>query len=109
VMQGNTTLTVTPIGERDNVGDRTADGPPRQIPGCLIAPSSTADINAGLREGVETVVTVFAPAGAQIGPHERVDIPGRSGSFRTVGDTSDWAHPSGWEPGVTIQLRKVVG
>ena len=109
MLTGNVTLTVTPIGERDNLGDRAPDGPSRQIHDCLIAPSSTSDVNAGLRDGVETVVTVFAPAGTQIGPHERVQVPGRSGSFRTVGDLSDWAHPSGWEPGVTIQLRKVTG
>lgn len=108
-MQGHITLTVTPIGERDSKGDRTPDGPTRQIPNCLVAPSSTSDINAALREGTDTVVTVFAPAGAQIGPHERVEIPGRTGTFRTVGDPSDWSHPSGWQPGVTIQLRKVTG
>jgi hypothetical protein len=108
-MQGNTTLTVVEVGERDRTGDRTADGATRTVPGCLVAPSSTADINAALREGVETVVTVFAPVGTRIGPHDRVTVPGRTGEFRTVGDSSDWSHPSGWQPGVTIQLRKVTG
>lgn len=103
-------ITVTPKGELDRYGDRAPQGDGRVIRGCFMAPSSSRDLSANAREGVEVVVTLYAPAGAVIGAHEQVQIEGIDGLWEVDGEGFGWQNPmTGWHPGFTARLKKVTG
>lgn len=103
-------ITVAPKGELDRYGDRLPDGVGRVIRGCFVGPSGTREITANGREGVGVGLTLYLPAGARIGAHERVRIDGTDGVFEVDGEDFPWQSPlTGWEPGVTVRLKKVTG
>ncbi len=78
------------------------------IDGCAVAPRSTSELSDGGRQGVIVGLTLFMPPGADIGPHDRVEVDGRM--FEVEGDVGRWQSPlTGWAPGDQVALRKVEG
>jgi hypothetical protein len=103
-------ITVTPKGEYDRYGDRLPDGAGRVIKGCFVAPATSRDITANSREGVEAVLTLYAPPGAVIGAHEQLRIEGFDGVWEVEGQGFSWQNPlTGWHPGFTVRIKKVTG
>lgn len=64
-----------------------------------------------LRAGHDRVVvdlSMFVPPGFEVSAHDRVDIKGRT--YEVVGEFEDASNgPFGFDPGGTVQLRRVEG
>ena len=101
------TVTVLRAGTRDWAGDRSAEfEPDHTIDGCAITWVSTDEVT-DRRESVLSEVDLECPAGADILPTDRVELPD-GGLYRVVGKPARWHSPfTGWEPGVVVRLRGV--
>ncbi|MFG3710888.1 hypothetical protein [Micromonospora sp. NPDC047730] len=87
---------------KDTFGD-PLPGPPDDflIPGCLFAPGPSAEIVDGANQ-VRTDGTVYAPAGADVRPDDKVKV--RGVIYEVVGRPQDWGRA-----GVVVVLREVTG
>lgn len=78
------------------------------IPGCGFDPGGTTELIEVGRAAVLTQPTLFAPADADIGPADRIEI--RSRTWEVDGDPALWRSPfTGWEPGLVVKLRLFEG
>lgn len=79
-----------------------------EIAGCGVAPRTSTEESDMGREGVIVGVSVYAPPGADIGPHDRIEARGTV--WEVVGEVADWRNPyTGWHAGIVAHLRRVDG
>lgn len=104
---GGETVTVLRAGTRDWAGDRSTEFlPDHTIDGCGINWVST-DEAADRRETVLSDVELICPAGVDVLPTDRVELPDGN-LYRVVGKPARWHSPfTGWEPGVVVRLKGV--
>jgi hypothetical protein len=77
------------------------------IDGCALAPELAAE-DSDHRQGVVIGWTLYAPAGADIEPSDR--IVARGDTYEVDGEPADWRSPfSGRAAGVALSLRRVEG
>lgn len=77
------------------------------IDGCAIAPRPQGEVTDG-REGVIIGWTVYAPAGSDIEPTDRLRI--RDVDHEVDGDPGEWRSPfTGTRKGLEIRTRRVEG
>jgi hypothetical protein len=103
-----TVLLVSPP-QRDSFGD-PIDGPDSsvEIPGCLFAPGDGSENGSRFGQGrvgdnqVETNAVLFAPAGTQVSPADRIVVRGET--FEVLGQSLQWGGA-----GVEIGLHRVTG
>jgi hypothetical protein len=96
-----------PYSSEDTVLDWTTPAE-LDIPGCAVASGPTADPNIDARDMVVSDFTVYAPAGTEVWPVDRVVI--RGFVCEVVGRPFDWRSPfTGREPGVVILANVVEG
>ncbi len=87
------------VGGADPFGDPAAGNPPEfELGGCLFAPGKSDEIGVGAA-GVDTDATVYAPAGADVRPTDRIRARGQV--YTVVGAPQD-----GGSAGMVIRLRK---
>lgn len=62
--------------------------------GCVVHPMTSQEIseNRDLTLGARRVI---APAGADVGAHDRLELPGEPGQFEVVGEPMRWPSPTG--------------
>ena len=78
------------------------------IAGCGVAAGTTLDPNVDARDMVVSDFTVYAPAGADVEPHDRVIV--RGFVCEVVGRPFVWRSPfTGWAPGLVVQANVVEG
>lgn len=78
------------------------------IPGCAVASGPTSDPNLDARDMVVSDFTVYAPAGTEVFPSDRVIV--RGFVCEVVGRPFDWVSPfTGRTPGVVILANVVEG
>lgn len=78
------------------------------IPGCGVAAGTTTDPNLDARDMVVSDFTVYAPAGTEVFPSDRVIV--RGFICEVVGRPFEWRSPyTGWTPGVVVQANVVEG
>lgn len=78
------------------------------IPGCGVAAGPTTDPNFDARDMVVSDFTVYAPAGTEVFPSDRVIV--RGFACEVVGRPFEWRSPyTGWTPGVVVQANVVEG
>lgn len=62
------------------------------------------------RDDVTIRLTVLVPLGTEIGPRDRVSVPGHEGDFDVDGDPADWSTgPFSWAPGLAFNLKRTEG
>lgn len=78
------------------------------IPGCAFDPGSSSEPLETGRTAVITQPTVYAPAGSDVLPADRMVV--RGVTYEVDGRPASWVSPfSGWAPGMTVVLRDVEG
>ncbi|MFT9821150.1 hypothetical protein [Lysinibacillus sp. NPDC056185] len=80
------------------------------VPGCAVAPRRTgaAEVTDLGRQGVIVGLTVYAPAGTDIRPSDRMEVGGRV--YEVDGESGTWASPfTGWAPGIEVALKQMEG
>lgn len=97
------------VGDRYGNQVRDWDNATRvDIPGCGVAPRTSGEETEQGRQGVIVGIAVYAPAGTDIGPHDRLDVRGEV--YEVDGEVADWRSPfTGWQPGIVVNLRRVEG
>jgi len=85
------------------------DNPDRlNISDCGVAPRTSDEETEQGRQGVIVGIAVYAPAGADILPSDRVEVRGQV--WEVVGEVADWRSPfTGWNPGIVVNLRRMEG
>jgi hypothetical protein len=97
------TVTVQRRPEEDIHGDGTWSDH-HELPGCFWAPRTSAE-NNDRRQAVITGRTLYAPAGSDLLPTDRVRLPDQT-TWRVDGDPGPWTNPfTGWSPGVEAALE----
>lgn len=94
----------------DRYGNPTFDWPlpGEELRNCGVAPRATDEPEEIARTPVYQGLTVFAPVGTVVGPHDRLIVRGEV--FEVVGEPGDWRSPfSGWRPGVVINVDRWEG
>ncbi|HEU4567436.1 MAG TPA: hypothetical protein VFR99_05325 [Marmoricola sp.] len=99
-------IRLTP-GGRDRFGDPVGTTEDRlTIPGCAVAPRQGGEQIGDGRYAVTSGIDLYAPAGADILPSDRVEV--RGVVYEVTGEPADWASPySGRRPGMLVQLTRV--
>jgi hypothetical protein len=94
-------------GGRDPFGDPVGPAvPDLDIPGCAIAPRQAGEQIGQGRYAVTSGLTVYAPAGADVLPSDRLRV--RGVLYEVDGEPADWRSPySGRTPGMEIPLTRV--
>jgi len=78
------------------------------IPGCGVAPRTSDEETEQGRQGVIVGIAVYAPAGTDISPHDRMEVRGEV--YEVVGEVADWRSPyTGWHPGIVVNLSRMEG
>lgn len=100
------TVTVHRPFSVDVYGDRGIDTT-HTIARCALAPVTSSEvIDRGTT--VQTLMTLYAPAGSDLRAADRVTVGGRT--YEVVGDPAEWANPfTGRRPGLSADLRAVRG
>ena len=100
-------LVVDPYSGEDSVLDWETPGE-LDVPGCGVAAGSTDDPNLDARDAVVSDFTVYAPAGSDVEPADRVII--RGFICEVVGRPFEWRSPfTGWAPGLVVKANVVEG
>lgn len=87
------TITVYPalLGVRDEMGDeQRGTGDPVPLPVTSIYPRTSAESEGPNRNGVTTGMTVLAPEGTRLSPHDEVELPGYPGRWQVSGEIAIW-------------------
>ena len=82
-----------------------ADPTETSVPGCLLAPRSTDDLDGG--QAARFDATLYAPTGTTIGAQDRIVVRGTV--YEVVGDPMDWTPGYGRHGGVEVRVARVVG
>lgn len=106
--------TVTLIPRVDSTEDAHGNvtpmwGAERQVDGCAVYPkgASTEPFQDG-RDPVAESITVLAPPGTSVLPHDRARVRGEL--YEVEGFPFAWQSPlTGWAPGVQFDLTRVEG
>lgn len=78
------------------------------LTGCSLSPRGESEDTTGGRQGVIVGYTLYAPAGADIRPTDRIEARGET--FEIDGEPGDWRSPySRRVVGVELALRRVEG
>lgn len=100
------TVTVETLGQ-DRYGNRTV-ATSATVPGCAFAPGPSTEQMDG-RDEVAEQGNLYAPAGTAFAPTDRIVLPDGT-TWEVNGTPSAWASPwTGWNPGIAIPLKRVVG
>lgn len=92
----------------DDFGDRTWT-PRGYIYDCVFAPRTSEEANSQRTATVTTGLTMYAPPGAVISPHDRI-IRTDGEKWEVDGDPGTWKNPIGGSvEGVQVQLKRVTG
>lgn len=109
-MTGETITVVRPATTTDRYGNAISDwtsATRTDIDGCAVAPRSSSEDNIG-RQAVIVGLTVYAPAGADIRPTDRLEV--RGDDYEVDGDVGDWRNPfTGSRPGLEVPVKRVAG
>jgi hypothetical protein len=105
------TITVHRPGGVDQFGDPDDDSPATShtVSDCALAPRTSHEDTSTRGDTVIVGLTLYAPYDADIGPTDRVAIPGGL-LYEVVGEPGRWAHPkTGHRPGLEVALQRVTG
>lgn len=103
-----TFIRAAPGGVDDN-GDPVAGTETRtEVERCSVVPRTSSEVTDQGRQGVIVGLTVYAPASAVVGPHDRLEVRGEL--YDVDGEPGYWVsqrtgHPAGWE----IAAKRVEG
>lgn len=102
------TETVTRLrATADQFGD-LATATETSLRGVVIAPGSSTEVTGG-QDTVTTAATLYAPAGTDLVPTDRVRRADGT-VWQVDGQPRVWRSPfTGWQPGVEAPLRRVTG
>ncbi len=101
-MAGETeTVTVVRPGGRTRFGDDDGTAAEFPIEGCLYAPGPSSEPGFASNQ-VDTDGTIYAPAGVDVRPTDRIRVRGKL--YSVVGEPMDWG-----SAGVVIVLRRQTG
>jgi hypothetical protein len=101
---GETDANGNPVPVYDPPLDET--GTPALVYGWAV--TSTGEPEAG-EPRVVTTLDLYAPPGFSVGAQDIIDLD-RVGQCLVIGEVKDWSTgPFGWNPGVSVTLRKVAG
>lgn len=97
----------------DRFGNPTYEwpGPGNKISGCAVAYRTTDEPTMIARNAVYEGITIYAPPGTFVGPHDRLGV--RGVLYEVDGDARDWRSP--YQPqylsyrGVVIFAKRVEG
>lgn len=110
-MIGETVVRVRPGETTDRYGATVADwaNPDEaDIEGCAFAPGDTSEDHSAGRVAVIAGPTLYAPPGADIAPHDRIEARGEV--FEVDGVPADWRSPyTNRCHGLAVPLRRVTG
>lgn len=96
-----TVVVIRPPG-RTRFGDQAAGTVIEfELPGCLFAPGPSREAGFATN-AVQTDGTVYAPAGADVVPTDRIQV--RGDVYTVVGHPQDWG-----SAGVVVLLRRYTG
>lgn len=77
------------------------------VAGCAVAPRASSEENAG-RTAVIVGLSLYAPAGTDILPTDRVVV--RGVTYEVDGEPGEWVNPlTGARPGIEVALKRVTG
>jgi hypothetical protein len=80
----------------------------KDIEGVAIAPSSSVETKNEGRTTITTAMSLYGAPGMDVLPGDR--IRARSGIWEVEGEVADWKNAfTGWNPGVELSVKKVVG
>lgn len=85
------TVTIHPAGTvgQDEMGDDIViPGEPYSLPVLSIYPTSSAEPDDPNRSLVVSGVTVLAPEGTRLSPHDEAEVPGYEGRWGIVGEVA---------------------
>lgn len=95
----------------DRYGGQTPDwdaATSTTIPGCVVAPGQAGEAHGDGRQGVIVGFTIYAPAGSDILPSDRLTIRGHD--HEVDGEPGEWVNP--WTQvteGIEVRARRVDG
>ena len=106
-----TTITVIRLtpGGTDVYGDAvTSTSSSTTITGCAVAPRYSTEPAERGRQGVIVGLTLYAPTGSDILHTDTITIDGVS--YVIEGEPAEWHQPmTGWDPGIEVALKRVLG
>lgn len=108
----NATVTIAvrrfTTGAKDRHGNATTGHlEPQDVQVFAVYPTVSDEAQVG-RSDVTEGLTVLAPTGTEIGPHDVVLWLGDP--YEVNGEPGDWSHgPFGWAPGVAFNLKRTEG
>jgi len=106
--RGETVIRIRRIpGGRDAYGDPVGDSEDRlTITGCALAPRQAGEQIAPGRLAVTSGMDLYAPAGSDILPSDRIEV--RGVLWEVDGEPGDWVSPyTGRRPGMIVPLVRV--
>lgn len=110
-MTGETITRLRGTATEDRYGDEVfdwSDPAELDIDGCAIAPRESAEDGADGRQAVIVGLTIYAPAGADVLPSDRLRV--RGDDHEVDGEPGVWTNPwTGVTAGVEIRTRRVDG
>jgi hypothetical protein len=81
----------------------------QQVGPCAIDYTSSTEPIQVPSDTVAQVATLYAPAGSDVRPQDRVVLPGGT-RWSVIGFPADFTNPfTGWNPGLTVRLQQVSG
>lgn len=97
---------VDPYSQREQLGD-WSEPDELSIPGCAVAPVSSAEAPTVDRDKLTTLRTLYAPFGADIQAEDRIRTTDGA-VWNVIGHPESWHHPmSGWKPGTVAALERI--
>jgi len=111
--RGITVTVVRPASLDDNGDPLTTDPATHEVEDCIIAPRAEGEIHDRGREGVIVGLSLYAPAGSDIGRLDLIVIAEgdpNAGTYEVEGEPGEWRSPwTGWAPGIQVALRRAQG
>lgn len=104
-------VTVHRPGGVDVYGDPDPGTPPTShvVAGCALAPRTSSEDRELRGETVIVGQTLYAPFDADIGPADKIELPGGV-RYEVVGEPGRWLNPhSGRAVGMSVALQRATG
>jgi hypothetical protein len=105
-----TVLTAGTVADPYSDGTREdwTDPDERDVEGVAVEPRPSSEPVEDARNSVTSGYTLYFPAGDPIGPQNRVRVRGHD--YLVMGEPADWRSPfTGWQPGLVVQVERMVG